>query len=129
MRKVKNFIVGFFVLFPFLGYLFCAFSNGYSSETSPTNFITMIGAGNIFFEDFLCNIFPKLGSFTIPFLSKIFGSEGVLFLLTDSSINTVGWLLDYYILLPFLYLIVELFTFIPKMLIKFLDRLKRENEK
>lgn len=137
-RKFRNFIWTVILLFPFIMiFLFLSVDgygsingdsqNGYISDvTNVWGYITVEGS----FGSLVLDSFMPLGFFSSPFLERIFlVGEGFVPFLETGSLRVLSWFVDYYILVPFLYLFIQLFTFIPSMLIRFMDKLKKENER
>ena len=130
MRKVKQWIYAIYILFPLLLLLFSMFSDGFYNDGLYTNFWSAFESSEVDSYSLLLWFMP-IGSFSTQFLEPFIGANGFIpFTLNPViGLKTICWLCDYYILLPLLYLVIRLFTFIPSILIGFMDRLKRENDK
>lgn len=137
-RKFRNFIWTVILLFPFILVIVGMLNNGYFNvigsesmgyDSYATNFWGFFAFEGTYGGSILIG-FLDLGHFSAPFLDSIFYLDGGLVpFMSDEAVWVCAWFVDYYILVPFLYLFIQLFTFIPTMLIRFMDKMKKENER
>lgn len=110
-RKLSNFLKFLLLIFPFIAYLI---------------YFGCLGSST--FSEFLGMYFGTFNFFFEPIIESFIGETGVLHLVDRVAVTFISNLLGYFVVYTVVILIFDVFTFIPSIMARWLEKMKKQGD-